>query len=198
MEVLIKIGDSGGYTDGQIIAVKPDGWLISALDMKAWIDEGKEPTVLADMPEYQVNRLKRRVNRMRWELSHTAAEIATEFKCDEVSDAAIRKEHAESDRTRMVTLGLDTNWGYEDLKTHFAVRVAQANDHDYKELADMEIGTDHLAAPIANRRYRVAYEAQFDAAALADIRNAAKRIEVDREHELPRAALVATTAKGVS
>lgn len=196
MELLIKVGDSGGYKDGQIISVKPSGWLISPTDMEAWIDDGKEPAVLTEMPEYQVNRLKRRVNRLRWELSHTAVEIAAEFNFDE-EESERRKAMAESDCSRMMILGVDTNWGYEDLKVHHVLRVAKIDDHDYIELVDRDRNIDHIARIKGKRRYCVNYAPQYSPAELVDIRDKAKRVEVDRVTVVPRAA-VQTIAQGRS
>lgn len=224
MEVLIKIGDSGGSKDGQIISVLPDGWLISALDMKAWLDDGIESAVLGDMPEYQVRRLQRRINRLRWVLAHTAAEFVAEFlppvrttRIDPITKAVIiltpeeiaeamdqQEQEAEremaiavADRTRMIALGVDTNWGYEDLKVHWAVRLEKLNDHDYPGLKEREQDIDHQGRITAKRRYRVAYESHHTVAQLTNIRDPAKRIEVDRMTELPRTAVEAITAKGL-
>ncbi|NQU36712.1 MAG: hypothetical protein HQ526_03840 [Actinobacteria bacterium] len=185
MELLIKIGDSGGSKDGQIIAVKPNGWLIAGSDMRTWIDDGVEPVVLLVMPQYQSDQLKRRINRLRWELTHTAAEIATEFDSDEQS-AANDKAMAVTDRARMIAEGVDTNWGFEDLKTHFALSIDSDDPHDYIELVDREQGTDHKARITAKRRNKVEYDKVYDAAKLAEILDKDRRVDVDRDAKLTR------------
>lgn len=213
MEVLIKIGDSGGSKDGQIIACKPDGWLIPGAAMAAWIDGGKEPVVLAEMPQYQSDRLKRRINRLRWERMHTAEEIVAEFvlvKPEDANDtakvavamqeASDRIVLAESDRARMIAEGVDTNWGFEDLKVHFALKLTSTDPHDYIELVDREQGTDHKAVVTAKGRNKIDYATLYDAAKLADIADKEKRLDVDRATAVPRVAVkpIAATVIEVS
>ena len=65
-ELLIKIGDSGGSKDGHIMAIKPDGWLISPADMTTWITVGTEPLILVSMPRVVSDVLKRRINKLRF------------------------------------------------------------------------------------------------------------------------------------
>ena len=180
MEVLFKIGDSGGSRDGQIISAKPDGWLIPGTTMMAWIDIGKPPTMLAEMPRYQVDRLLRRINRLRWELSHTAAEIAAEFDGIDEEQAERDKALAVADRTRMITEGVDTNWGFADLKVHFALKIDSNDMHDYIEFCDREQDTDHKALITAKRRNKVDYSKLYDAAKLTVIADKEQRVDVDR------------------
>ena len=188
MEVLIKIGDSGGSRDGQIIAVKPDGWLIPGAAMAAWIDGGKEPVVLGVMPRYLADRHRRVVNRARWDLAHTAAEMAVEYDIS-VYDAATQKRRATEWRAIMIAKGADTNWGYEDLKTHFALRIDSADPHDYLELVDRDQDTGHKALVTAKRRNKIDYKTLYDAAKLTAIADKTLRVDVDRTTVIPRTAV---------
>ena len=188
MEVLIKIGDSGGSKDGQIIACKPDGWLIPGETMAAWIDGGKEPVVLSVMPRYLADRHRRVVNRARWDLAHTAAEMAVEYDIS-VYDAATQKTRATEWRAIMIAKGADTNWGYEDLKTHFALRIDSADPYDYQELVDRDQDTDHKALVTAKRRNKIDYSTLYDAAKLTAIADKTLRVDVDRTTVIPRTAV---------
>lgn len=196
MELLIKIGDSGGSRDGQIIAAKPNGWLISPADMLAWIDDGKEPIVLAEMTQYQSDQLKRRISRLRWELTHTAAEIAKEFAIT-VENAESDKARAITDRARMIAEGVDTNWGFEDLKTHFALKLDSDDPHDFVEFCDREQDTDHKAEITAKRRNKVDYAKLYDAATLTDIADKDKRLDVDRVTAIAKTVVEPITAAKV-
>ena len=192
MELLIKIGDSGSWKDGQVLAAMPDGWLVSPADMLAWIDDGKEPALLASMPGYMADRLRRRVNRLRFELTHTAVELAKVFKIPE-DDATNDKNIAVADRARMVAGGVDTNWGFADLRVHFALRVDGMTGHEVAECLEGESSVDHLAIPGGRRRNRVAYETTYDAEKMADIQDKALRVEVDRVTAVDKTIIEANT-----
>lgn len=193
MELLIKIGDSGGSKDGQIISVRPNGWLIPGLIMKAWIDGGKEPVVLAEMPRYLVDRLNRRINRLRWELTHTVVEIAAEFDFDEQL-AENDKALAVVDRARIIAEGVDTNWGFQDLRIHFALKINSDDPYDYIEFVDREQGTDHKALVTAKRRNKVDYMKLYDAVKLSAIADKEQRVEVDRSTAIAKTVVKPFTA----
>jgi len=190
MELLIKIGDSGSWKDGQVISAKPDGWLVSPTDMLAWIDDGTEPALLASMPGYMADRLRRRVNRLRFELAATPKAMVDAFKIPE-DGATLDKEIAVADRARMVAEGVDTNWGSQDLKSHFALRVDGMTGHEVAECLEGDNGTDYLATPGERRRNRVAYETTYDAKKLEDIQDKALRVDVDRVTAIDKTAIKA-------
>ena len=195
MELLLRIGDSGGSRDGQVIAAKPDGWAIQPLEMKAWIDGGKEPPCLAAMPPYQQRMKRRQIARLRWELTHTAVEIAAEFDIKDkdggfdLDEAERRVADAVEARAWGISHVTETNWGRDSLQVHCVVRVEDGDIHDYAELIDRDATVDHKATILAKRLYRVAYEEQFDAAKLADIRDPAKYLPIDRGTVVPRTAI---------
>ncbi len=178
-ELLFKVGDSGGYKDGQVIAVKPDGWLIGKTDMAKWIDNGIEPAEISQMPEYLQFRLQRRINKVRWMLSHSLLDIAAEY--DTNQDAAQHeKDIAQLDADGFKVDGLDTNWGREDLKVHCVVWVDGFSEHDCLNLVDSEQDTDHKAIEKAKRRWRVDYQNVFTAQELVKIWDERTRVDVNR------------------
>jgi len=178
-EILFKVGDSGGYRDGDVIAVKPDGWLVSGTDMAAWLREGHEPAVLAEMPAYQANALRRRVLGIRWKQAHTVAEVEAEYKLPKGA-GEMEKADADRDAAEFEANGLDTNWGTSDLKTHAAVRVAGLTAHDMIDLVDRDWANDHTNATLGKVRNRVAYDEALPAATVAAMRDKARRVDVDR------------------
>jgi len=186
VELLIKIGDSGGSKDGQVIAAKPDGWLIPGTAMVAWIDLGKAPAVLAEMPRYLADQIRRVINRIRWDLAHTVEGIVAEYNIraptQEIAEqkAEQYKALAVADRARMIVEGADTNWGYEDLRVHFALKIDSDDPHDFLEFVDCDRDTDHLATWRGKRRNKVDYSQLYDAAKLTLIADKQQRVDVDR------------------
>lgn len=189
-EILVKIGDSGGSRDGEVIAIKPDGWLIPGAAMATWLRTGVEPLTLAAMPDYLQRRIRRRILRLRWLLTHAVPEIQAEYEEYNLESEALRqKTMAEADQERMESLGLDTNWGYDDLRIHAAVRVEDMTGHEAAELLDSADEVDHHGEWRAKRRWRLRYEATVDAKALADFRDPAKLVPVDRRAALATSGL---------
>lgn len=183
-EILIKIG---GPRDGQPIAIKPDGWLIAAQDMKDWLADSKVPAILAGMPLYQQRRHTREVAIVKWWTEHTAAEAATQFDIrgptpEEAAETAdkTRQIYVE-ERVDLETHGLDVNWGFQDLKSHFVVRTAELTLDEVHEYLDRKyVDTGEIASQTKDGVYRFAYEADFDAGSLSNIRDKETRIDVDR------------------
>ena len=178
-EIIFKVGDSGGYRDGDVIAVMPDGWLIPAADMAAWIATGKEPAILAEMPVYKANACRRRILAIRWKQAHTAAEVEAEYGLSK-DTGEMEKVDADRDAAEFGTNGLDTNWGTTDLKTHAVVRVADLTAHEERKLLDRDWANDHTSRTLGKVRYRLPYVEILDAQKVADIQDKAKRVDVDR------------------
>ena len=197
-EVLIKIAPGDSENDGRVIAILPDGWLISSADMAAYIDDGKEPAVLTTMPRYMADRVRRRVLAVRWKLAHTAEEIEKEYALP-AGAGQHEKDMATEDLAKFVENGLDTTWGTEDLKVHAVVRVPDLTAHEQAEYLDKPRSVDHLGKPLAvgksKGRYKVDYAAVLSAAKVAAMRDPAVRVDVDRASApLVKSVIVSITA----
>jgi len=187
-ELLLKVGDSGGYRDGDIIAIKPDGWLISPSGMATWLKDGKEPMFLATMPLYIANGCRRRVLAIRWKRAHTAAEVEAEYG---LSKGAGEMEKAEADRdaAEFEATGLDTNWGTSDLKVHAVVRVADLTEHDTREFLDRDWVNDHTHRTLGKVCYRLPYANVLAPEKVADMQDKTKRVDVDRTLALSKTVI---------
>lgn len=194
-EICFKVGDSGGSKDGDVLAIMPDGWLISAVDMAAWLDKGTEPAVLAEMPKYMADRLRRRVLAVRWKLAHTAEEVEKEYGLP-AGAGEHEKEEGDADAAKFAANGLDTNWGTLDLQHHAVVRVPDLTGHEIAEFSDPERTVDHRGKPLAKKRYRVAYETALSPVKIAAIRDREVRVPVDRAAALAKSVVVAKAEAG--
>ena len=188
-EVLFKVGDSGGHADGDIISVKPPGWLIPSDAMTAWIEDGVEPDILAEMPQYLQRRWRHRIRRLRWVLSHTAAEVAKELGLGDEEMGAEEKRLAAHDADGLKAEGADTSWGRLDLRHHAAVRVSGLTLHDVKELLDPYRDTDHIGRFRAKRRHGFKYRDVLPAEAVSRITDETQRVDVDRKRPIDRETL---------
>ena len=177
-EIAIKIGDSGSYRDGQVISIKPNGWLIPPAEMVTWIRAGTEPAMLTPMPRYLQGILRRRINKVRHDLTGPDGPF---------------KEEAQRDQARLEANGYDTNWGSEDLKVHFVLRIADITMDEQKEMLDPEWSPGDLDPIVAKRRYRVDYASLYTPKQLADIRDTSKRVEAARAVAQPKNVVVGTT-----
>lgn len=167
MEVLFKVGDSGGSRDGDIIAIEPDGWHIPGADMAAWIQDAKEPALLVSMPRYLADRMRRDVLRILWHVANTPP-------------GQPEYERAVADMAKAADVGWDTNFGMVDLKVHGVVRVPDLSIHEQRELLDRDWVQDHTGKVLGKKRYKVDYAAVLPAQKVANLRDSAKRVDVDR------------------
>ena len=190
-EICFKVGDSGGYRDGDVIAVQPDGWLIPPVEMARYLADGTEPAVLAAMPKYQADRVRRRVLAIRWKLSHTDVEIEKEYNLPKGAGADERSM-AQADVAEFSANGLDTAWGTQDLKSHGIVRVVNLTAHEIIELTDRDATVDHVGKTLGKVRYKVDYAAALSAAKVTALRDKTLRVDVDRvSAALPKTVAVA-------
>ena len=189
MEVLFKIGVSGGYRDGDVIFVKPDGWRIPAATMAAWLATGKEPAILAEMPRYLADRKRRQIAKIRWKVSHTAAEIEAEFKLS-AGNGEQSKAEAENDSHLLSTIDSDTNWGTDTLKHHGVLRVADMTMHEVAEVTDSDETVDHLGRPLGKARYKVPYKTLVSAEKVAEFLDRELMVYPDRELIYPKTICV--------
>lgn len=178
-EISFKVTQSGGYRDGEIISVKPDGWHIQSWDILAWVQNGVVPPSVVGMPEYRKRRLARRIAEVKWKLTHTAEEIEAEWSLSEGA-GIIEKEKAENTRDMLLEAGLDTNWGYEDLKLHGVVCVDDVSEHDAVEFVDADQNTDHIGFAKAKRRWRFRYWEHLTVEKVEAFRDETLRVQVDR------------------
>ena len=195
-EICIKIGNStgGGYQDGDVISVKPDGVLIPPGGMVAWIRNNVEPPALSTIPQYMADDMRRRISGLQFLLENTAEDIAA-GKNISVESAALEKTEALKDQDLFETLGYDSNWGWEDLKLFHVVRVDDVSLADMLEFTSQRRGVDYKAEPISKRGHRVDYENLHDAAMLELIRNQAVRLDVDRQHPVDKAHILSTVTE---
>jgi len=188
-EILFKVGDSGGSKDGDILAVKPDGWLIPGVAMRAWIEDGVEPAILVEMPGYLQRRARRGMSRLRWTLEHTAAEVAKEFDLGDEKMGTEEKAVATKDADYAKTNGSDTSWGRDDLKIHATVRVEGLTLHDIQELLDRRQDVDHIGRIHAKRLHTFEFRKVLSAEVVSRMSDKEQRVDVDRQHPLTRAEL---------
>lgn len=153
-EVALRVGDSAdpdGYRDGMPIAVWPTGVSWSMAEVNAWVNAGTEPANLTDLPPFK---------RAEWRRWRRVANYALN-SFDEV-DAARRwfslgptdtpsprqlsvvnsiRDSILQTQTNVIANGfLDSNWGYEDLRS-FAVMSIDISISDLRT---------YLVGPIDN------------------------------------------------
>ena len=190
-EIAFRIGDSGASRDGDIVVVLPDGLLIPAADMRGWIDQGKEPAVLQNLPGPAQRRWRRRIANLRHALSASDEELAGlwSVRAEDVEELIVSK--ARRDRERFLTEGADTNWGFDDLRTFGVVRVDGITheeavalvEGDYDETA---VGPRRLHG---KRRQRLKYRVHLSAAKVAELETEGLRVEVDRQTPITKTAI---------
>jgi len=190
-EILFKVGDSGGSKDGDIISIKPDGWLIPASDMVEWIDNDIEPTILSEMPNYLQRRWRQRICELKWKLNHTAKEIAKEFNLGDEESGNMEKEIAIKNANNFKTEGADTSWGRMDLVTHAAIRVDGLSLHDINELTDRFRDEDHVGYIRNKRRYGLQYRNILPIKKINMILDKKRRVNVDRRNPISKTQLLA-------
>jgi hypothetical protein len=194
-EICFKVGDSGGYRDGDILSIKPDGWLVLGGEMREWFGRGIEPSVLAGLPGYLQREARRVVARVGWKASHTALEIAQEYglkKPDgkwDAEDGEHERLQAEADIARACAEGVDTHWPWKTLRAHGVVRVNALTLNDIAELTEHDFREDHIGHPTGKRRHQFRYWEHLAPPEVEALRNKALRVDVDREHALAKSAI---------
>jgi hypothetical protein len=188
-EILFKVGDSGGYRDGDIIAVKGDGHALSGAEMQAWIDEGREPASVASWSGYDQRRYRQRIIELQWKLAHTDAEVEKEYALP-AGTAKLDRPLWQSDREKFVTLGCDTNWGFSDMTTHGVLRVEGLGIESAEELTEADYAVDHIGKMEFKRRCRLDYASALPAKKVQDLRDKTQLVKVDRSAAIQPSAIV--------
>ena len=200
-EILLKIGPGNSWKDGEVIAIKPTGYLIPGADMAKWINDDKEPAMVATMPGFLQRRLQRRIVRLRYLLTHTPDEISqnvfkplvtlTVEQLEKIRPTAQHeKDIATSESSIMQIHGLDTNWGSDDLKHHAVLVVEDMTPDELETMLEADQNVDLLAAKTGQRRIRYKYEDVVDAPEAGLLRDKELRVDVNRVRSpLPETAI---------
>ena len=217
-EVEFKVSGSGGYRDGDILSVLPDGWHIPAEETIAWIGKGTLPAIVGEMPSYMKRRYGRRVAEITWKLNHTAIELLAEYNLVSGDKALLlqkvitqgigsltpqeaeafapiqemgehEKELADDTWHVLDEYGLDTNWGYLSLQHHGVMRVDDLTMHDVKEITDADRIPDPLGRIMGKRRWCFRYWNQLPTAKVTALRDKSVHVPVDRNHFIHKAQL---------
>ena len=175
-EVLIKIGDSvpgeialeTNWLDGQPVVVKPYGFSITPAEMYQWIYNEITPANLSLFKPNRRERIEKTVARVR-DLNVSGAtfeEIAlrlypsSTIGAKELSEARDLCMSSEAIMGTFLTYGIDSNWGYGDLKSFGVVIV----DIDVDDMSDITTPPLKSVDPVfvsdeswARRRYKVPY-----------------------------------------
>ena len=92
---------------------------------------------------------------------------------------------AEADRFEMINYGVDTNWGWADLRMHGTILLDVPIRRAVRSFLESPIVMDdpHIFLPrrtLRRRRWRIKYENYFDAQKLLDLADPSVWVPVDR------------------
>lgn len=155
IEALIKVGAlSGGWQDGDVIAVAPPGAYFTPAECAAWFDSGTLPSGLAGLARYRRQQIARRFRELREVIAASDADIAAWYGVS-IADAEEIRSRAASDVTKCRTLGFDTAWGWGDLSSHLGVVLANVPLEYLFELLEPPLnGTLWREKPTLRRAWR--------------------------------------------
>lgn len=190
VEVLCKINDSpnyatdpvNGWRDGAVIEVKAPGFYFTDVEVTDYLDNDIVPASWASMRQHDQDVIARRLNQIKYlvEPGRTALEVTTirwpddPNNVDHLATAQQMIAQAEETKFQLATYGLDSNWGWNDLRVHGVVLV-DVDWNDYLNVTDPPIDTAlHPVAMVQNehrRRYRCMYETFTNASYQADLRD---------------------------
>ena len=187
-EIAIKLSDDD--RDGRVVTVMPDGVLIPAPTMLAWLRDAKPPTAILDaMPGWMSRRVRRAVLRLSFDLSGDTKAIAAMHRVRE-DDVAIVVAAAEERKAKILEDGYDTVWGHTDRRAYGLLRVDGLTKNDAMVLLEPEVTMDAAAERIAKRHVRVNYTSLVDATRVTDWRTDGKLVDADRDHATPALAVM--------
>jgi hypothetical protein len=199
-EILYKVGDSGGRKDGDVLTVKPDGYTLDWEDIESWINTGNPPSSTNAWPDYLVRRFSIRFKKIKYLLSHTTQEVMSRYNI-QGDDAKERAEDmvamANHDVSMMQQYGIDTNWGWEDLKAHGVAKVGNLDLNEIYGMIEPERTDDDKGEIVAKSSHKFEYEKTLDSKAVADLRDKAKSVAVDRKATVAVSAFVKKAKKAV-
>jgi hypothetical protein len=199
VEVSIKIGDSAnygtdpvnGWRDGAPIEVKPPGFFFSPAECQDYFDTGTPPSSWSSLRAHDQEVIKRRLDQLTYltEPGRTALEVTTIRNPDDPTNvknlATAQKMIAQAEGAvfQMTTYGLDTAWGWNDLRVH-GVILMDIGWNDWLNFMDPPIiTTDHPVAPLRTarrKRWRVTYENFVPAGTIADLQDNGTYVAVNR------------------
>lgn len=187
-ELLLKTRDTLIGRDGEVLCVRPDGFFVTPVECLAWIDDGTEPLQVATWPGRLQRLFRQRIAELRWKLHHTDAEVDSEYDLPE-GTAKFDRQLYKDDRAKFVTLGFDTNWGWEDRRAHAPVRMSDLTLEEVESLLEWDYVDDHLGTIQYKRRKIVPYWDHLDAAKVADLRNSSLYVTMDRVTALDKSII---------
>jgi hypothetical protein len=210
VEVLIKIGDSPGYgadpkkgwRDGAPIEVKPPGQYFSPAEIDAYLSTvdvnsgppftgGTPPAGWSSLDQHDQDTIKRRLDQLAFLVApgRTALEVTTWRNPEAPNDlgnlAQAQKMIGQAGTSvfQLSTYGLDSNWGWSDLRVH-GVLLMDIDWGDWKSWSEPPIvTTSHPLARLDNvrrKRWRCKYEEFVPAGLRAQLADPATYVLVNR------------------
>lgn len=197
-EVMFSTGNTPGFTDGMPIDVKGAGALVTPEELIAWFQSSTVPASVQALEPNIKARVKRAVLRLKYLSTpgRTAAEACTvRFGTSYTNGTAEEKagyealvqpeiDQAVLDRVVVFAEGYDTNWAPTQLREAGVIPVDLLRA-SIDDLVRRQIDTSrHPMEPrrrLRARRWRVPYEALASAQMVANLRNPAVRVDVQRQ-----------------
>lgn len=158
VEMLLQVGDnlSAGYHDGDVIHVLRPGAYFSPAELAAWLANGTIPGGVASLTRWKRQQLKRLVLELRWIHLATMAEIAAHFGWEGEPDWQERSQNMWNQNERSyqnaVAYGIDSNWGWENLKRQLAVSVVNVSLDDIEEFRQPALDETDWRVPVVRVR----------------------------------------------
>lgn len=198
IEIAYKVGNGGGKNfsprvhtfDGMPCAVKPKGMHVLAADFQAWVKKSTLPPGFMDLTTAQRRPHELLIARIRYAMSDPPIQEAVKISGRSVGNSQeaiealnltrIELDHHKATYDRVLAEGgLDTNWGFEELK-HFSILLADLSHEDVVELMDEPLDpTTHPWAPVVKTRrkaYRIKYEDLLSGETLDRIRDPNEKV----------------------
>lgn len=154
VEVLVKVGTNQKYEDGMIIDIKRPGVLITPADINSYITTGTVPASVQSLPRWKKQQLKQHILEVRTINQLSPGQLKNLFpnSIEDVAEAQAIKDKNSELITLATTHGIDTNWGFEELKKHVAIAVTGAPDDSIEEFRQPVLDEVTWPAPEVKRR----------------------------------------------
>lgn len=195
-EILFKIGNSNEYEDGDILAVKPNGYVLTWPQIDTWLSTGNAPVEIISLwPDYLVRQYNRRFRRMQYlrtksivdcintlllKNGKTVNDLTQKEIEDKTKTIEQEKNICDVDLAKMMQHGIDTSWGWEDLKKHGVLMVDNLYDHDREAILMPDRTDDAKADYIKKRCHKIDYKSLLPTKDIADLKDKEKFKPVDR------------------
>jgi len=179
---------NGTGREGDVLLVAPTGILLTPADIVAWFVDETVPAGWTTIPEWRRRQVRRRLLETRWLTTHTAQQIIDEGWRVDLDGAAKMIAGAESDKASYLSVGIDTNWGREDLKAFGCVRVDGLTADHLLAFCEPDMTESHLPVRVGKRRWRIRWRDYLSAAQIAALEDREVRVEAFRSVSLPLGA----------